>query len=209
MEVSVSILKEKDNYKDAIKKVNNSNCDYLHLDIMDGSFTETFSFKIEDFNNILSLTNKKIDVHLMSTNLDKLIDEYSSINPDFITFHIEAKNTIKYINKIKGKKIKVGLAINPDTDIKEIYPYLELIDLILVMSVKPGKGGQTFMTSTIYKIKELKELQKKYKFLIEVDGGINNNTINYVKDYVDIVVSGSFITDSTNYNNMINLLKGE
>lgn len=207
MKVSVSILKEKDNCVDAIKKVDNSICNYLHLDIMDCTFTESSSFDIETLKNINELTNKKLDVHLMSTNLDKLIDEYSILNPEFITFHVEVKNTIKYINKIKNKGIKVGLALNPDTDIEKIYPYLELVDLILVMSVTPGKGGQEFMTSTICKMQELKEIQPNYNYLIEVDGGINDKTINYVKDYVDIVVSGSFITDSDNYDEKINCLK--
>lgn len=207
MQISVSILKEKDNYIEAIKKVDNSVCDYLHLDIMDSTFTAKSSFNIDDFKNIEELTNKKLDVHLMSTNLDKLIDEYSSINPGFITFHVEAGDTLKYINKIKDKNIKVGIAINPDTDIEKIYPYLELVDLILVMSVIPGKGGQEFMSSTICKMQELKELKPNYNYLIEVDGGINDKTISYVKDYVDIVVSGSYITDSDDYDEKIEHLK--
>ena len=207
MKVSVSILKEENNYLEAIKKVDESICDYLHLDIMDSTFTERSSFKIENFKNLKELTNKKLDVHLMSTNLDDLIDEYSNLNPEYITIHVEAKDTIKYINKIKNKGIKVGIALNPDTDIEEVYPYLELVDLILVMSVAPGKGGQEFMPSTICKMQELKEIQPNYNFLIEVDGGVNDETILYIKNYADIVVSGSFITDSENYNEKINLLK--
>lgn len=207
MKVSVSILKEINNYKNAIKKVDNSVCDYLHLDIMDSTFTTDSSFTVEDFKDIKSLTNKKIDVHLMSTNLDKLIDDFESINPSFITIHVEVPNIIRYINKIKNKKIKVGLAINPNTDIEKLYPYLELIDLVLVMSVNPGKGGQSFMTSTICKMQELKEIQPNYNFLIEVDGGINDKTINYVRDYADIVVSGSYITDSDNYDENIYSIK--
>ena len=207
MKVSVSILKEINNYKNAIKKVDNSVCDYLHLDIMDSTFTTDSSFTVEDFKDIKSLTDKKIDVHLMSTNLDKLIDDFESINPSFITIHVEVPNIIRYINKIKNKKIKVGLAINPDTDIEKLYPYLELIDLVLVMSVNPGKGGQSFMTSTICKMQELKEIQPNYNFLIEVDGGINDKTINYVRDYADIVVSGSYITDSDNYDENIYSIK--
>ncbi len=207
MKVSVSILKEINNYKNAIKKVDNSVCDYLHLDIMDSTFTTDSSFTVDDFKDIKSLTNKKIDVHLMSTNLDKLIDDFESINPSFITIHVEVPNIIRYINKIKNKKIKVGLAINPDTDIEKLYPYLELIDLVLVMSVNPGKGGQSFMTSTICKMQELKEIQPNYNFLIEVDGGINDKTIDYVRDYADIVVSGSYITDSDNYDENIYSIK--
>lgn len=207
MQISVSILKEKDNYKEAIEKIDNSICDFLHLDIMDFTFTNDSSFNIETLKDINSFTNKKLDVHLMSTNLDKLIDEYSSINPEFITFHVEIGDTLKYINKIKSKGIKVGLALNPDTDIEEIYPYLELVDLILVMSVTPGMGGQKFMTSTICKMQELKEIKENYNYELEVDGGINDKTIDYVRDYADIVVSGSYITDSDNYNDVISKLK--
>lgn len=207
MLVSVSILSEKNNYTVALKKVNNSNADFIHLDIMDSSFTESSSFDISDFNDLNDYCSKKIDVHLMSTNLEKLIDDYSTLNPEYISFHVEVEDTIKYINKIKNKGIKVGLVISPETDIEEIYPYLELIDLVLVMSVIPGKGGQKFMESTICKMQELKEIQPDYNFLIEVDGGINSETIKYVNNYADIVVSGSYLFSSDDLNDSINSLK--
>ena len=204
MKVSVSILKEKDSFKDVIKKIDNTSANYIHLDIMDGSFTNESSFSLSDFKNIRS--NKKYDIHIMSTNLDKIIKEAIKLNPEFITFHYEATNSIiKYINLIKENNIKVGLAINPDTNITKIKEYLTNIDLVLVMSVIPGRSGQKFMMSTIDKLKELKKLNKGA--LISVDGGINNETYNFVKDYVDIVVSGSYITDSTDYESLINTLK--
>lgn len=205
MEISVSILKEKENYEEAIKKINNTKCDYIHLDILDKTFVDEESFLYEDFENIEF--NKKLDVHLMSSDLDKQIASFSKINPTYITIHEEVKDTIKYINKIKNKGIKVGLAINPKTDIENVYPYLELVDLILIMSVEPGKSGQKFMPEIIGKLQELKEIQDRYNYVIEVDGGINNETIKYVKDYVDIVVSGSFITNSNNYEEKIKELK--
>ncbi len=207
MKVSTSILTEMKNYKEVIKKLNDTSSDFIHLDIMDSTFTESSSFDIENLRNINELTNKKLDVHLMSTNLDKLIEEYSTINPEFITFHVETENILKHINMIKKKNIKVGLAVNPKTDIEEVYPYLELVDLILIMSVTPGKGGQKFMPEVVCKLQELKEIKPNYNYVIEVDGGINNDIINYVKNYVDIVVSGSFITNSTNYEDKIKLLK--
>lgn len=205
MKVSVSILKEINNINDAINKVNNSNSDYIHLDIMDNTFTDSSSFTIDDFINVN--INKKIDVHLMSTNLDKLIDDFSTINPEYITFHVEAGSTLEYIYKIKDKGIKVGLSINPETDIEKIYPYLQLVDLFLVMSVHPGKGGQEFITDVVSKLQELKEIKDRYNYVISVDGGINNDTVKYVKDYADIVVSGSYITSSDNYDDMIDRLK--
>lgn len=207
MKVSVSILGEKDNYISALKKIDKTSADYIHLDIMDSSFTKFSSFDINDFKNIKDITNKKLDIHIMSTNLKERIEEYSTLNPEFITFHVEVSNTLEYIGKVKEKGIKVGLAINPDTDLEEIYPYLELVDLILVMSVTPGKGGQKFMTETICKMQELKEIKPSYDFVIEVDGGINNETIKYINNYADIVVSGSYITNFDNYEENIEKLK--
>lgn len=205
MKISVSILNEINNYKEAIKKVNESKSDYIHLDIMDSSFTEKSSFIIDDFKNIEF--DKKADVHLMSNNLDKLIDEYSLLNPEIISFHYEVGNTKKYIEKIKEKGIKVGLAINPDTDLNEVKDYLNDIDILLIMSVIPGKGGQSYISSVTNKIKEAKKLQKEYRFLIEVDGGINDKTIKEISDFADIFVSGSYITNSSNYNEKIDNLK--
>ena len=207
MKVAVSILSEKDNYKEAIEKINKTDADYLHLDIMDGSFTDSSSFSLNESKEIKELCNKNIDVHIMSTNLRKIISEYISISPYNITFHIENEKIDEYINLIKEKDIRVGLAINPDTDLSTIYPYLDKIDRVLIMSVIPGKGGQKFMESVIPKLKYLKENKDKYNYEIEVDGGINSDTINFVKDYADIVVSGSFITNSNNYEENIDKLK--
>lgn len=205
MKVSVSILKEINNYKEAIEKVEESNADYLHLDILDNTYIDKKSFSYDMLKNIKY--KKKLDIHLMSNNLDELIDKYSTLKPEFITIHEEVGKTINYINKIKEKGIKVGLAINPNTDIEKVYPYLELVDLILIMSVIPGKGGQSFIMDCIGKVQELKEIKDNYNFQIEVDGGINSDTIKYINLYADIVVSGSYITNSNNYNKNIEMLK--
>ena len=187
--ISVSILSVKDNYKDSIQKINNTNCEYLHLDIMDNTFTKSTSFTYEESREISKLNTKKLDVHLMSENLDEVVDKY-----------------IKYIRKIKKNNIKASLAISPDTPVSEIFEYLDMIDTVLVMSVEPGKGGQKFIEKTIDKLKSLSKLKSNYNFLIEVDGGINNETIKYVKEYVDIAVSGSYIVKSDNYQDKINEL---
>lgn len=207
MKVSVSILKEKENYLDVIEKLNNSKADYIHIDVLDNTFIKTSSFDIDDFKNIKF--NKKLDIHLMSSNLEKQINDFSLLNPEYISIHEEVGDTLKYLNKIKNKGIKAGIVINPETDIEKVYSYLEIVDLILIMSVNPGKGGQEFMTSVIGKMQELKEIQDRYNYVIEVDGGINNDTIKYVSNYVDIAVSGSYITDSIDYDKNIENLKRE
>lgn len=203
MEVSVSILKEKDNINEVIKRLNDTNTDYIHLDIMDGTFTENSSFEISEFLTID--TNKKYDVHIMSTNLDYQIKEAIKLNPEFITFHVEATSDVnKYIKMIKKENIKVGLSINPDTNLDKVSEYINDIDLLLIMSVVPGMGGQKFINKTVDK---LKLINKKRNYLVSVDGGINNETLDLVKDYVDIVVAGNYITSASNYQERINTLK--
>lgn len=207
MKVSVSILSIKEKLYEKIKMLNNTSMDYLHLDIMDGSFTLNSSYSILESEKIKELTNKKLDVHIMSKNLDTIIDEYIMLKPYNITFHIENENVKEYINKIKENNIKVGLAINPETDIKLVLPYLNDIDRILIMSVNPGMGGQKFIIDSASKVIKLNEIKDKYNFEIEIDGGINSDTIKYVKDYVDIVVSGSYITNSDDYEKNISELR--
>lgn len=208
MKVSVSILKEKNNIEEVIKKINLTDADYIHIDVQDNTYTENNSFPVSDFINIGEYNSKKLDVHLMSLDLDKQIDDYSKLNPEYITFHIEAtSNPYNYIQKIKSYGIKVGIAINPETDVNKIIEYLPYIDMVLVMSVTPGKGGQSFLDNTSYKMEELSMLKERFNYIISADGGINSNTINIIKPYVDMVVSGSFITDSDDFQNKINLLK--
>lgn len=203
MEVSVSILKEKNNIEEIIKKLNSSSCDYIHIDIMDNTFTDSYSFELSDFLTIS--TNKKLDVHIMSTNLDYQIKEAIKLDPEFITFHVEStKNIDKYIDLVKDHNIKVGLAVSPDTDLDSIKDYEDKIDLLLVMSVIPGAGGQKFIPKTVDK---LKKINKKRNYLVSVDGGINDETIKEVEKYVDIVVSGYFITGSEDIEKSINKLR--
>lgn len=208
MKISVSILKEKDNIKEAIEKINLTDADYIHIDVQDNTYTSNISFPVETLDNINEYNSKKLDVHLMCNNPESLIEEYSKLNPEYITFHAETvSNIYKYIQLIKSKGIKVGIAINPETDVNRIIEYLPYIDLVLVMSVTPGLGGQSFMDNTSYKMEELHNLKDRYNYVVSADGGINDKTINLIKNYVDMVVSGSFITDSENYQEKIDLLK--
>ena len=208
MKVSVSILKEKNNIRDVVSKINLTDADYIHIDVQDNTFTDNISFPVSDFIDLNEYNTKKLDVHLMSYNLDKQIKDYASLNPEYISFHIEAvSNPTKYIQLIKSYGIKVGLVINPETDVNKIIEFLPYIDMVLVMSVTPGKGGQSFLDNTSYKMEELFNLKERYNFVISADGGINDQTINVIKPYVDMVVSGSFITDSDDFQKHINLLK--
>lgn len=211
MKVSTSILSIKSNLSDNIKILDKSGTDYIHLDIMDGNFVTNKTWNYSDIKDILKDISTPIDVHLMVSNLDYYIDNFSKLNPNNITFHLEVTDNInKYINLIREKNIKVGLAIKPNTDINLIIPYLEYLDLVLVMSVEPGAGGQKFIDSSCDRIKLLKEIKELYgyNYIIEVDGGINADTVKLVANSgVDLVVSGSYITNGDNYKERIDTLK--
>ena len=211
MKISASFLSIKNDLKTNIKKLDQTNIDYLHLDIMDGKFVDNKTWKFIELKNILKSTNSLKDVHLMVNNVKKYIKKYKKLKPEYITFHLEATKTpLKIINIIKKNGIKVGISIKPNTNIEELRPYLSLVDLILVMSVEPGRGGQEFITASIDKIKYLdeKRLKNNYKYVIEVDGGINDTNYHLLKSCnVDIVVVGSYITNSNNYQEQIDKLK--
>lgn len=196
MKIAASFLDIKEPIVEEVTKLSNEDVDYLHLDVMDGIFVENKTYTYEEFYNIVKYTNKPKDVHLMVSDVKKYIDEFANLNPEFITFHFEAaSDTSSVINYIHEKGIKVGISIKPSTDISEIVDYLDHIDLVLVMSVEPGRGGQSFIEESTKKIEALYNLREKqnYNYVIEVDGGINNETIKLC-DKADIVVVGSYIT---------------
>lgn len=208
MKISASFLSIKENIKENISKLTKTSIDYLHLDIMDGKFVSNKTYSIDEIKEIINY-DKKLDVHLMVLDIKKYIDDFKCLNPEFITFHYETNYDIMdLISYIKSLNIKVGISICPDTDVKVLDKYLKYVDLILVMSVVPGAGGQQFIESSIDKINYLKDerIKNNYSYLISVDGGINDETIKLVKDKVDLVISGSFITNSDNYNNQIDKL---
>lgn len=203
--ISTSILSSNERIE-CIQKLNNTNTDYIHIDVMDGKFVPNYQFSKEEIQKLLPYSNKPLDIHLMTENPDEYLDILNNQNIEFITIHLEIKQDIKkIIDKIKLKGYKVGISIKPETDIKEIIKYLDDIDLILIMSVNPGYGGQKFIPDTIDKLKAIKKYQKD--FLIEIDGGINDSTIKLVKPYIDIAVAGSYIINNDNYNKAIINLK--
>lgn len=207
MKLSVSILSIKDNINNNVKILDNSNIDYFHLDIMDGNFVPNKTWNIEEIKTIINNHKHPLDIHLMVNDVNKYIDEFKILKPEFITFHYEAIDNIdETINKIHSLGVKAGISIKPNTDISLIEPYLSKIDLVLVMTVEPGFGGQLFMKEIITKLDKLKQLQLNNNYVIESDGGINDKTIKYCKN-CDIIVVGSFITNSNDYKEQIKKLE--
>ena len=200
--ISISILNIKDD-EEKIKMIDNLNTDFIHIDVMDGLFV---SNKV-DFLSLPNV-NTKVDVHLMVYDVKKYIDYYKKYNPEYITFHLEASSDINtLINYVKSLNIKVGLSIKPNTQLDYLKPYLDKVDLVLVMSVNPGMGGQSFLMSTIDRLKIIHKDSLENKFLVSVDGGINAETLKYVKPYVNIIVSGYYICKEDNYQMQIDKLK--
>lgn len=212
IKISTSILSINDNLIKNIEKLNDTTTDFIHYDIMDGKFVSNTSFDFEQINEINKVITKPIDVHLMVENPENHIKFYSNLKPSYLTVHYEIDNLEKHINLIKSKDIKVGVSIKPNTNVDDILHLLDKIDLVLVMSVEPGMGGQKFINSSVDKIKMLKKyiVQNNLNTIIEVDGGINNITSKEcINAGADILVCGSYITNSDNYQKKIDEIKKE
>lgn len=174
----------------------------IHMDIMDGIFVKELSF---DWNIVKRVSkiykNSIINTHLMVQNPDPLFIKYKDAGASYIIFHLEIGNTLERIKKVRDLNIKVGLSINPDTNVEDLVPYLDLIDQVLIMSVYPGRGGQKYIESSTGKLKFLKEYKEKnnLNYIINVDGGINEETYKHVKPYSDFAVIGSRLTKSPKF----------
>ncbi len=209
VEISTSILSI--NKEESIKKFYDlevAHTDYFHIDVMDGKFVQNNTSSImQEYTNIIKqITNTPLDVHLMVEDVKKYVDEYLVFNPNRITFHYEAlknkEDIYKIIEYIKNSNVKVGLAINPITNVENIYEFLPYIHMILVMSVVPGKGGQKLIPETLDKVRKIKKyiLENEIDMDIEIDGGVKLDNIDEVKNVgVDIAVVGSGIVSATNY----------
>ncbi len=217
VEVSTSILSmEEGKEAQTIMLLEKSKTDYFHIDVMDGRFVEkdTSEKMLQYVSYIRRLSNAPLDVHLMVEDIHKWIDEFSSVEPNIITFHYEAskdqKDVLEIINLIKDYNCKVGIAVKPNTNIEEIYEFLPYVHMCLVMTVEPGKGGQTLITDMIEKIQKLKKYidENKLEIDIEVDGGINLATAKRVKEAgANILVAGTAILKANNYEVIIEELK--
>jgi len=185
-----------------IKRLEDSGADMIHVDVMDGHFVPNLTIGPPVIKSLRKYTKLPFDVHLMIDPVHKYIKDYSDAGADIITFHPEAtKNIQETIDLIKSLNKKVGISLNPNTEIKAAEQYLDKIELILIMSVYPGFGGQKFINEVVKKIKDLDQIRKDHKlnFKIEIDGGINFETSKIAIDAgVDILVSGTTVFKENN-----------
>ena len=206
--VSVTFLSSTDVVRD-LKLLDMTDTDYVHVDVMDGKFVPNKTMPFSEMKNIGKYTSKRLDIHLMVEDPSKYIPLYASLNAEYIAFHVEVDEAIEEsLKMIRNYSIKAGLAIKPETKISELVPYLPYLDLVLVMSVEPGAGGQKFIEGTEDKINELRELLDTYhsQAVINVDGGINDVTCKKCYN-ADIVASGSYVVRSDNFQEKISSLR--
>ena len=219
VEISTSILSvEKGKEAETFLALEKAKTNYFHIDVMDGKFVEkdTYQKMLEYAEYIKRISNLPLDVHLMVEDIPKGIDDFSVVEPNIITFHYEAckskEEVKKNIDIIKQNNARVGIAVKPETNIEEIYEYLPYIHLCLIMTVEPGKGGQTMLTEMIQKIEKLKEKidKEKLELDIQVDGGINLKTAPKVKQAgANNLVAGTAILLAKDYKTIIDELRNE
>ena len=217
--ISTSILSvEKGKEAETFFALEKAKTDYFHIDVMDGKFVQKDTYKdmLEYSSYIRRISNLPMDIHLMVEDVETGIEVFSAVEPNIITFHLEAckdkEEVMKHIQHIKEKGSRVGIAIKPETKIEEVYEYLPYVHMCLIMTVEPGKGGQTLITDMLAKISELKTYieKKNLEIDIEVDGGINLKTAPRVKKAgANILVAGTAILIATNYKEIIDELREE
>lgn len=216
-EVSTSILNaEKGKEAEVILALEKARTDYIHIDVMDGEFVEknTYQKMLELSSYVRRISNMPLDVHLMVKDVETAINVFAPVEANLITFHLEAckdeEEVFKFINMIKDNHSRLGIAVKPDTKIEEIYKFLPFIHVVLVMTVEPGKGGQTLISDMVDKIGTLKNHidENNLDTVIEVDGGINLATCERVKEAgASMLVAGTAILMAKDYEDIIEELK--
>lgn len=217
VEISTSILSvKKGEESKTFFALEAAKTDYFHIDVMDGKSVEkdTYQTMIEYASYIRRISNAPLDVHLMVQDIKQAVDDFCAVQPNIITFHLEAckdeEEVWKTIEYIKQNNCKVGISVKPNTNIEEVYKYLPYIHMCLVMTVEPGKGGQTYLSEMTQKVKTLKEYidNNQIEIDIEVDGGINLRTAPEVKQAgANILVAGTAILNAVDYKVIIDELK--
>ena len=199
------------NLAEDINMVNESEADWFHIDVMDGVFVPNISFGMPVLKAIRKEANKPLDVHLMIIDPDRYIENFAGLGASILTIHYEACTHLhRSLQKIKSFGMKAGVALNPHTPITNLTDIIKEIDLVCLMSVNPGFGGQSFIENTFEKVKELKKLIKKNKgsCLIEIDGGVTNkNASKLIKCGADVLVAGNYIFKANDPKDKIKLLK--
>lgn len=216
-EVSTSILNaEKGKEAEIILALEKARTDYIHIDVMDGEFVEknTYQKMLELSSYVRRISNMPLDVHLMVKDVETAINVFTPVEANLITFHLEAckdeEEVFRFINMIKDNHSRVGIAVKPETKIEEIYKFLPYIHVALVMTVEPGKGGQTLISDMVNKVQTLKDYinENNLDTVIEVDGGINLATCEKVKKAgANMLVAGTAILMAKNYKDIIDDLK--